>query len=122
LLDLILVRGIFILVLAVSAYTLHPYNSQPWAAAAGGVLFGLCIILFEMRLERVSLKRLIGAACGSVLGIVGAFLMTLVLSKATPEPFLQLGVLLLMTYIGLIVGAKKGDMLNLAAYISSRQP
>ena len=58
-------------------------------AAAGGVVFGLCIIFFEMRLERVSLKRLIGAACGSVMGIVGAFLMTLVLSKATPEPFLQ---------------------------------
>ena len=63
----------------------------------------------------VSLKRLIGAACGSVLGIVGAFLMSLVLSKATPEPFLQVCLLLLMTYIGLIVGAKKGDMLNLAA-------
>jgi uncharacterized protein YacL len=84
-------------------------------AAAGGLAFGLCIILFEMRLERVSLKRLIGAACGSVLGIVGAFLMSLVLSKATPEPFLQVCLLLLMTYIGLIVGAKKGDMLNLAA-------
>jgi uncharacterized protein YacL len=84
-------------------------------AAAGGALFGLCVIFFEMRLQRVSLKRLIGAACGSVLGIVGAFLMSLVLSKATPEPFLQVCVLLLMTYIGLIVGANKGDMLNLAA-------
>ncbi|MEO8597227.1 MAG: PIN domain-containing protein, partial [Candidatus Solibacter sp.] len=114
-LDLILVRGIFILVLAVSAYALHPFNSSPWVAAIGGVLFGLAVIFFELRLERVSLKRLIGAACGSVLGIVGAFVMTLVLSKATAEPFLQVCVLLLMTYIGLIVGAKKGDMLNLAA-------
>ena len=41
--------------------------------------------------------------------------MSLVLSKATAEPFVQVGLLLLMTYIGLIVGAKKGDMLNLAA-------
>ncbi len=114
-LDLIIVRGIFILVLAISAYALHPFHSSNWMAGAGGLLFGLCIIFFEMRLERVSLKRLIGAACGSILGIVGAFVMTLVLSKATPEPFLQVGVLLLMTYIGLIVGAKKGEMLNLAA-------
>ena len=51
-------------------------------AAAGGIVFGLCIILFEMRLEQVSLKRLIGAACGSVLGIVGAFFMSLVLSQS----------------------------------------
>lgn len=114
-LDLIIVRCIFILVLTSSAYALHPFNSSHWMAAAGGFLFGLCIIFFEMRLERVSLKRLIGAACGSILGIVGAFVMTLVLSKATPEPFLQVCVLLLMTYIGLIVGAKKGEMLNLAA-------
>ena len=82
-LDLFLIRGIFILVLTVSAYALHPYNSVPWMAAAVGAVFGLCIILFEMRLERVSLKRLIGAACGSVLGIVGAFIMSLVLAKAS---------------------------------------
>src|ERR1019366_2050532 len=81
-LDLLIVRGIFILVLTISAYALHPFHSSPWMAAAGGTIFGLCIIFFEMRLERVSLKRLIGAACGSVLGIVGA---------------------------------KKGDMLNLSA-------
>ena len=34
-------------------------------AAAAGAVFGLCIILFEMRLEQVSLKRLIGAAFGA---------------------------------------------------------
>jgi uncharacterized protein YacL len=114
-LDLIIVRGIFILVLTISAYALHPFNSSRWIAAAAGLIFGLCIIFFEVRLERVSLKRLIGAACGSVLGMVGAFIMSLVLAKATPEPFLQVCLLLLMTYIGLIVGAKKGDMLNLSA-------
>ncbi len=115
-LDLIIVRGIFILVLTISAYASHPFNSEPWMAALGGVIFGLCIIFFEMRLERVSLKRLIGAACGSVLGILGAFIMSLVFGKAQPnEPYLQVCLLLLMTYIGLIVGAKKGDMLNLSA-------
>ena len=72
--------------------------------------------IFEIRLEHVSLKRLIGAACGSVLGIFGAYLMSLVLDKARPaSPFLQVCLLLWMTYIGLMVGAKKGDMLNLAA-------
>jgi uncharacterized protein YacL len=114
-LDLLIIRGIFVLVLTISAYALHPFHSSEWMAAAAGAIFGLCIIFFEMRLERVSLKRLIGAACGSVLGIVGAFIMSLVLAKASPEPFLQLCLLLLMTYIGLIVGAKKGDMLNLSA-------
>ena len=72
--------------------------------------------MFEIRLEQVSLKRLIGAAFGSVLGIIGAYLMSLVIREALPtQRFVPLCVLLWMTYVGLIVGAKKGEMLNLAA-------
>jgi uncharacterized protein YacL len=114
-LDLAIVRALFILVLAGTAAVLHPFHTSPWQAAAGGILVGLAIIVFEVRLERISLKRLIGAAAGSVLGIVGSFLISLVLAKAGADPFLQVAVLLLMTYVGLIVGAQKGDMLNLAA-------
>jgi len=114
-LDLAIVRVLFILVLAGTAAVLHPFHTSPWQAAAGGILIGLAIIVFEIRLERISLKRLIGAAAGSVLGIVGSFLISLVLAKAGADPFLQVAVLLLMTYVGLIVGAQKGDMLNLAA-------
>ncbi|HWB84885.1 MAG TPA: PIN domain-containing protein [Bryobacteraceae bacterium] len=114
-LDLTIVRSVFVLVLTISAYALHPFHTAQWLAALCGLILGLSIILFEIRLERVSLKRLIGGAVGSVLGIFGAFLMSLVLAKATPEPFLQVCVLLWMAYIGLVVGAKKGDMLNLSA-------
>jgi uncharacterized protein YacL len=114
-LDLAIVRALFILVLAGTAAVLHPFQTSPWEAAAGGILIGLAIIVFEVRLERISLKRLIGAAAGSLLGIVGSFLISLVLAKAGADPFLQVAVLLLMTYVGLIVGAQKGDMLNLAA-------
>jgi uncharacterized protein YacL len=84
----------------------------------GGVI-GIAVILFEMRLHKVSLKRLIGAAIGSVLGILGAYLFSLVIrnsiSAGSTQSFLQLLVMLLMAYIGLIVGANKGDLLNLAA-------
>jgi uncharacterized protein YacL len=114
-----IVRAIFIAVLTVSAYALHPFGVTPereWLAAAAGFVLGGCIIFFEIRLEQVSLKRLIGAAAGSVLGILGAFLMSLVLGKAAPDQgFLHVVLLLWMTYVGLIVGAKKGEMLNLSA-------
>ena len=39
-----------------------------WWRRPVDLMFGVCIIFFEMRLEQVSLKRLIGAAFGSVLG------------------------------------------------------
>jgi uncharacterized protein YacL len=114
-LDLILIRGVFILVLSVAGYHLHPFEQPAWVAALGGAVLGGLIIIFEIRLEHVSLKRLIGAACGSVMGIFGAYLMSLVLDKAGADRFLQVCLLLWMTYIGLTVGAKKGDILNLAA-------
>src|ERR1700682_801663 len=119
-LDLAIVRAIFILVMGGCAYYFPPFQLQPIFAAAGGLLAGGAIILFEMRVERVSLKRLIGAAIGSILGIFGAYLMSLVLSRinGVNSPtlhFLQIFILLWMTYVGLVVGASKGDLLNLSA-------
>jgi uncharacterized protein YacL len=77
------------------------------------------IILFEARLRKASLKRLIGAAVGSILGILGATMISSMLAKTTIEPktlsFLQIGLFLFMAYVGLISGANKGDLLNLAA-------
>lgn len=87
--------------------------------AKGGIGIGIAILIFEVRLSRASLKRLIGAAIGSLLGIIGAYLMSLVLGQSVfPRntlSFLQIVVMLWMTYIGLVVGAAKGDLLNLAA-------
>jgi uncharacterized protein YacL len=119
-LDLAFVRAIFILVISGCAYYFQPFQLPPIFAAAAGLLVGGAIILFEMRVERVSLKRLIGAAIGSILGIFGAYLMSLVLSRvnAGNSPtlhFLQIFLLLWMTYVGLVVGASKGELLNLSA-------
>jgi uncharacterized protein YacL len=118
--DLFLIRIIFVIILALSGYYLRPFNLEPPFAAIAGAILGAAIVFFEIRLKQVSLKRLIGAAFGSVLGILGAYLISLVLGQALPNsyntvPFLQLVLLLLMAYVGLVVGANKGDMLNLAA-------
>jgi uncharacterized protein YacL len=88
--------------------------------AVVGAGIGLAIIVFEWKLRRVSLGRLIGAAIGSVLGIFGAYLFALVLRNSLPggntKSFLEILVMLLMAYVGLIVGAMKGDLLNLSAF------
>ena len=117
--DLVFIRVIFVLVAAVCGYELQPLGLSSWPAAGVGALCGLAVVLFELRLRQVSLKRLIGAVIGSILGIVGAYLFSLVIKSALPashtQSFLQLFVMLLMAYVGLIVGAGKGDLLNLAA-------
>jgi uncharacterized protein YacL len=118
--DLLLIRAIFVAVLVSAAFFLKPFDLSGPFAASLGALFSIAIIVFEIRVKKVSLKRLIGAAIGSVMGIFGAYLMSLILARALPGssstvPFFQLSLMLLMTYIGLVVGASKGDMLNLAA-------
>src|SRR5246127_4602901 len=119
LVDLILVRALFVLIVAVACYFIQPFGRSASVDAVLGVLIGLGVILFEWRLRLVSLKRLIGAAIGSILGIIGAYLFALVVRNSVPEghtqSFLQILVMLLMAYGGLIVGANKGDLLNLAA-------
>jgi uncharacterized protein YacL len=117
--DLILVRLLFIVFVAVTCFVIQPFDLPRQVDAAVGAALGLAIVIFEWRLRLVSLKRLIGAAIGSVLGIVGAYLFALVIRNSVApsrtQSFLQIMVMLLMAYVGLIVGAIKGDLLNLSA-------
>lgn len=117
--DLILVRLLFVIVVSVTCYVIAPFGRSQPVDAGIGALVGAGIVLFEWKLRTVSLKRLIGAAIGSLLGICGAYLFALVISSSVPsgstQSFLQILVMLLMAYVGLIVGASKGDLLNLAA-------
>jgi uncharacterized protein YacL len=117
--DIIFVRLLFVLVVGATCYVIEPFNlTRSWDAGVGA-LIGAGIILFEWKLRTVSLKRLIGAAIGSLLGICGAYLFALVIRSSVPpghtQSFLQILVMLLMAYVGLAVGANKGDLLNLAA-------
>ncbi|HYX30364.1 MAG TPA: TRAM domain-containing protein [Pyrinomonadaceae bacterium] len=105
-----------------AGYVLHPIPGRRMISMAAAALIAIAIILFEMRIRRASLKTLIGAAVGSILGIVGAYLIgTLITSQESaavpPESraFLTLALIFFMAYIGLMVGAAKGDYLELSA-------
>jgi len=115
--DIWFIRVIFCCLLVYASFALRPFGSNlPANLIAGGVL-ALAIILFEIRIRRLSLRTLIGALIGSITGIIGATLISLVLSRMTAIPasagtFLQVLIIMLMAYVGLIVGADKGNLLN----------
>jgi len=117
--DLFALRLLFVLIFSIACWFFRPFGINQWTAAGLGAVVSALIIFFELRVRALSLKRLFGAVIGSLLGIVGAFLFSLVLRNSLPDThtrsLLQVGVLLLMTYVGLVVGASKGDLLNLAA-------
>src|SRR5579863_5551049 len=83
--DLLIIRVLFIAVLGCAAFFLRPLDLAGPIAALVGVLAGVGVVIFEIRIKEVSLKRLIGAAFGSVLGILGAYLISLVLKSAMPD-------------------------------------
>jgi uncharacterized protein YacL len=124
------VRSIFVIIIVAASIHLQPFGLSRIRSLLLGFALGLFFIFFEVRLEKASLKRLIGAAIGSILGILGALMISHLLSvtaiKGTTVPFLQVTLLLLMAYVGLVVGANKGDLLNLSAlgglFAAERQP
>ena len=128
--DIITIRAIFLLIMVLAGYWIQPLpDSIAWAdrsplgvrglSAAIGLLLGVGVIFFELRIRRASLKTLIGAAIGSILGIVGAALIGTILVAQPwaqgPKSFILLFVVLCMAYLGLLVGAAKGDYIDLSA-------
>jgi uncharacterized protein YacL len=133
-LDVLIIRIGFVVLLALVGYLLNPlartthlpagfggFARQITSAAFAAIIAGL-IIGFEMRATRASLKTLIGAAIGSILGIVGAYLIGMLISSqdintvpGEMKVFSTIVLAFFMGYIGLMVGAAKGDFLDLSA-------
>src|SRR5437588_10005272 len=109
-LDLILIRVLFVAVMGLAAFYLRPLGLPAPVEVAIGVAVGCAVITFELRIQQVSLKRLIGAAFGSLLGILGAYLISLDLEQAPPNnqnmlPLLQITFLTFIAYRTLPMGA-----------------
>ena len=118
--DVVLIRLLIPAFLISAGYILKPVANSPWISAGAGGLIAVCIIIFELRIRRATLKTLIGAAVGSILGILGAFLIGSLISRqeaidAEAKTFLTLALTFFMAYVGLMVGAAKGDYLDLSA-------
>jgi uncharacterized protein YacL len=122
---LLLLRILFIALLGCAAWFLRPFGvPTPYVGAAIGVTIALAVVFFELQVRKITLKRLIGAALGSLMGLAGAYLLFLILSHVgnlIPNgsgsiAFIEVAFSMLMAYVGLTVGASKGEMLNLGAF------
>jgi len=134
--DLLIIRIGFVLLLALGGYELNTLarfslfqgylggdvETKKILSSIFGALVALMIIGFEVRAREASLKTLIGAAFGSILGIIGAYLIGMLISaqdiNTVPgelKTFLTIALAFLMGYVGLMVGAAKGEFLDLSA-------
>ena len=83
--DVVLIRLLFILIVGLVCYLIQPFGLPSNLDAGVGLIIGAAIVVFEWRLRVMSLKRLIGAAIGSVLGIIGAYLFAIVIRNSIPQ-------------------------------------
>src|ERR687890_723559 len=130
----VLIRLVFIGILIGAGYLLDPIgHALPGrthllgipvhcVSAVLALLIAAVIILFEIRIQQASLKTLIGAGIGSMMGIVGGVLIGFLISyqesgavQPSTKVFLTLALAFIMAYVGLMVGAAKGDYLDLSA-------
>ncbi len=119
--DVWIIRIVFIALLTYASYSLKPIKAIPYLNFLIGFALAIGIILFEIRIRKLSLKTLIGALIGSITGILGATLISLVLSRMTAIPeslstFLQVFIIMFMAYVGLMLGAEKGNFLNMKIF------
>jgi len=118
----LLVRLLFVLAVTSTAVALRPLTGE-WPAnlAFGLVLSGL-IVLFETRLRAAKLTHVLGGLIGGAIGLAIAKAIETAMFWANTGDnrlmFLRGMILLVLPYIGLVIGAKRGEWLEPARLIT----
>lgn len=115
--NFLLIRIAFFILLSSVCYFFRPLGLNVWASAVLGAVVAALALVLEQRMRALTLKRIAGVAAGALLGVLGALLVSLVLRISLPhgrmQSLLELALLLLFSYIGLVVGASKSDLIRL---------
>ena len=124
-----LARVLFVAAVGYSAYQLHPLVGDPLSNVVLGVALGVLLIALEISLKHASVTHLLGALIGGAIGLglartIGAALYWADLGDARVV-FLHSLILLGLPYLGLAMGARKGEWLepaNLVGLFRSTGP
>ncbi len=112
----VLARVLFVAAIGYSAYQLQPLIGGAVANVAFGLVLGLLIVAFEIRLKNISVTHMLGAMIGGAIGLgaaktIGAALYWANLGDGRVV-FLHSLILLALPYLGLVIGGRRGDWLK----------
>lgn len=110
------IRVLFVLACAGMGYFLHPWGLRGPEGLVLGLAFSAGIIATEVKLRRLDGKVLFGGVAGLALGLtlalgIGAVTRALVINADTGT-FLQALYVVVLGYLGLVVGAKQGEWMT----------
>ncbi len=78
-----LMRALFAITFTSVTLLLRPFEFSFHQALLAGLLLSAAAILFEVRVRDTPVRKLVGAALGSIFGILGASLISLVIDNLT---------------------------------------
>jgi uncharacterized protein YacL len=111
-----LARVLFVAAVGYSAYQLQPLGPDTLLNIAFGSVLGLLIVVLEHRLKTTSVTHMIGALLGGAIGLVAAKTIGAALYWANlgneRVVFLHSVILLALPYLGLVLGARRGEWLE----------
>jgi uncharacterized protein YacL len=106
----------FVAALGYSAFQLRPLLVDPILNTVFGVVLGLLIVAFEVRLKNISVTHMVGALLGGAVGLLAAKTIGAALYWANLSDgrvvFLHSVILLALPYLGLVIGGRKGEWLE----------
>jgi uncharacterized protein YacL len=117
-----LARVLFVAAVAYAAALLQPLPIGLPANVAFALVLAALVVFFESRLRETSLTRILGALIGCAIGLAIARAVGSALFWADnldrKVEFLQSFMLIVLPYLGLVLGAKHGEWLEPARLVS----
>ena len=118
----ILARLLFVGAVGYSAFLLSPVAGDPALSVGFGLLLALLAVGLELRLRDTAVTHMLGALIGGAIGLAIAKGIGAAVFWADPGnervAFLHSFVLLLLPYLGLVVGGRKGEWLEPARLVT----
>ncbi len=115
-------RVLFVAAVAYSASLVKPVHEFAFLNVLFGAGLAGLVVVFESQLRDTSVSAMLGAVLGGTIGLSLAKTVTTTLFWANTADgrvaFLHTVTLLALTYLGLVVGARKGEWLEPARLIS----
>ena len=113
-----IVKAILILACSLSGYAIAYHSYSLWWQWSVGLILGLLMALFVIRIEqavrKISLRVILGGVVGMIVGLLIAFLLAYGLSfvsnimeKRQVVPWIYALLTGIMGYLGLVLGSKK---------------
>ena len=122
----VIARLAFVAVVASTAAVVGPVHGQAWLNGLLGAFVAVAIVAFEARLRDTEVTRLLGGLIGGTIGLWIARTLGASLFWADASDrrivFLHSLIILILPYLGLVIGARKGEWLEPARLASLFRP